>query len=306
MTGDLVWRIHRELDTLAATIRSGSVEDGAVGLQHVLDGLRRDAHPEAWRTVATTVVQSHPVLHLIHESPFSRRAFEKPRGYAGDAHTLDLAYRMAQIPAETTATGRRVSECELESGTCRGIRARLDLMVEAIDQVAGEQEHARILSVACGHMREAQRSRAVAEDRVAELIAFDQDEESLRRISSEQPRAHAVQGSVRAIVTGAARWADLDFIYSAGLYDYLSDRFAAALTQSLFSMLRPGGRLLLANMTPETNAGYLEACMDWWMTYRDEEAMCRLADVLPSNQIASSRLFRDHTRHIVFLELRRA
>ena len=37
-------------------------------------------------------IQSHPVRALIHEDPMTRRSFEKPRGYAGDAVLLDYIY----------------------------------------------------------------------------------------------------------------------------------------------------------------------------------------------------------------------
>jgi len=30
----------------------------------------------------------HPIRELIHEDPFTRRAFEKPRGYDGDTELL--------------------------------------------------------------------------------------------------------------------------------------------------------------------------------------------------------------------------
>ena len=111
---------------------------------------------------------------------------------------------------------------------------------------------------------------------------------------------------VRQIVVGNVRWNDLDLAYAAGLYDYLQDRFAAALTRELFGMLRSGGRLLIANMTSAAGAGYLEAYMDWWMTYRDEAALMLLIEGVPAGQLASTRTFRDETGHIVFLEAVRA
>ena len=90
------------------------------------------------------------------------------------------------------------------------------------------------------------------------------------------------------------------------LADYLSQRFARVLTRTLFEMLKPGGRLLVANMTPETNAAYLEAFMDWWMTYRDDENMRDLASAVSSSDLAWSRTFRQPGSHVVFLEMVKA
>ena len=306
VTEDSAGTLSASLDELAHAIRSGSVAAGVEGLVDSLDHHRLQVSAEEWPSIVRSVVRVHPVFGLIHESPFSRRAFEKPRGYAGDAETLDLVYRALALPTDATPLGRHIGECELESSTCRGIRSRLHILTAAIDRVADERPGARILSVACGHLREVQRSKAVAAGRVATVIAFDQDADSLRRVAYEQPSATPTQGSARQLVSGAARWSGLDLIYSTGLYDYLSDRFASALTRALFEMLSSGGRLLIANLTPKAGAGYLEACMDWWMTYRDEDGISRLADAISVEQIASARRFRDDTRNVVFLELTRA
>ena len=282
------------------------METGATRLRERLDAYRRRLSPDGWRIVTRSVIQHHAVFPLVHESPFSRRAFYKPRGYAGDADTLDLAYRLAAIPAETSARGRRLIECELQAGTSRSIRSRLSFMSRAIDEVAGEMAGARMLSIACGHLREAQQSFAMAAGAIAELIAFDNDAASLERVSREQPGVTTALGSVRQVVSGAKRWANLDYVYSSGLYDYLSPRFARTLTRTLFEMLKPGGRLLVANMTPDTEAGYLEAFMDWWMVYRNEDDMRSLADAIPSTALASTRTFRNPGSHIVFLEIVKA
>lgn len=301
-----VHELRAELDEAADIINRGAVEAGMERLMRRLDVCQRRLGRDTWRAVARTTIDSHPLLALVHESPFARRAFHKPRGYAGDADTLDLVYRCAPLPPGISARGRRVSECELETETCRGIRARLALMTEAIDETAAQRRNPRILSVACGHLREAQRARAMADGAVGELIAFDNDADSLGLVAKEQPAVTTTHGSVRQIVGGAARWSDLDLIYSSGLYDYLSQRFAQVLTRTLFAMLKPRGRLLIANMTPEANAAYLEAFLDWWMTYRCEGDMRDLLAEIPPADVAWSRTFRQPGSHVVFLEIIKA
>ena len=50
----------------------------------------------------------------------------------------------------------------------------------------------------------------------------------------------AVAGSVRDMLTGRAQPGTFDFVYAAGLYDYLGAAAATALTRKLFDMTRPG------------------------------------------------------------------
>jgi hypothetical protein len=81
---------------------------------------------------------------------------------------------------------------------------------------------------------------------------------------------------------------------------------ATRLTALLFGMLRSGGRLLVANFAeypPET--GYMEAFMDWWLTYRDEDDMRAMLAEVPMDQLATVRLFRDSVDNVIYLELTR-
>jgi hypothetical protein len=71
-------------------------------------------------------------------------------------------------------------------------------------------------------------------------------------------------------------------------------------------MLRPGGRLLVANFRPGVeDVGYMEAFMNWKLIYRDTAAMERVAASVPTNALAAHRVFDDATKTLVFLELDR-
>jgi SAM-dependent methyltransferase len=135
--------IREELDGIAAVIRSGAVEAGVGRLRALLHDRGRRLWPGGWQILARSVVREHPVLDLIHESPFARGAFQR----GGDVRTLDFLYSVATLPAGTTERGRRVAACELEGDTPRAMRAGRDLIARAIDDVVMERPHARILSV---------------------------------------------------------------------------------------------------------------------------------------------------------------
>jgi hypothetical protein len=269
--------------------------------------LRRRWMPEVWRRFCKETAKKHPLRPFLHQCPFTRRAFERPRGYAGDAVLIDYLYM--DRAADELHAGREIYRYMHQQPSSVSVRERRELLARAIDETADRVPgQARILSVACGHLREAETSRAVAERRVGELIAFDQDPLSLAEISHHNP--HGVVkphcGSVRALLSGKATFSDMDFVYSAGLYDYLSDAVATRLTGLLFGMLRSGGKMLVANFAmypPET--GYMEAFMDWWLIYRDEDGMRALLGEVPMEQLSSVRLFRDSQDNVIYLELTR-
>jgi hypothetical protein len=193
------------------------------------------------------------------------------------------------------------------------VRTRRELLARTIDEVAGEIPSPLILSVAAGHLREVELSRAVAEARVGRFIALDQDRDSLHEVWTQYASLgiEPLHGSVRDILRRrnvAPAGCDLryDLIYAAGLYDYLQERTARQLTEALFALLRPGGRLLLGNFIEGVvDAAFLEAVMDWWLIYRPMADLMALAENLPTSQVGALSAWTDELNQVGYLEIRK-
>ncbi|XXF77080.1 class I SAM-dependent methyltransferase [Myxococcaceae bacterium GXIMD 01537] len=295
-------RVHEEM------AGREDLQESMESLHRGLWALRQELPQESWRHFCKELVRKHPLRAFVHQCPFTRHAFERPRGYAGDAALIDYLYM--DRAADELHAGREVYRYMHQQPSAHSVRERRLLLAQELDKTAERVgPGARILSVACGHLREAEISRAVSEGRIAELVAFDQDPVSLAEITRHHhnPVIRPVNGSIRALLAGKASFSDMDFVYSAGLYDYLAENTAARLTSLLFNMLRPGGELLVANFAvhpPET--GYMEAFMDWWLVYRDERQMEALAAEIPASEIASINVFRDSQQNVIYMMLRRA
>ncbi len=282
----------------------------AAGMQNLFTGLsqlKREARGEEWRNFATRDWQSHPVKSLIHQDPLTRRAFEKPRGYAGDAELIDFIYGSRELP-QTSSIGAAIYGHMFEAPAAQAVRARRDIMAERLDAIADEIENPRVLAIACGHLREAQKSRAVAEGRIGEFVGLDQDRISLELLEKEQAASGVkpVWGSVKSILKGETVFEDFDFVYSTGLYDYLPQPVATKLTTKLFGMLKPGGQLMVANFLPGVpDVGYMETFMGWPLIYRSDEELADVASGIDQVQIADCQTFRDPLQNIVFLEMKK-
>jgi extracellular factor (EF) 3-hydroxypalmitic acid methyl ester biosynthesis protein len=288
-------------------LRAGRSENGVTTVVDGLRAVREELPAVEWRGFTRSVGLA-PLHAVLHQDPFTERAFRKPRGYSGDAVMLDYIYGSAPIPETTSKIGRCVYSYTRRGPAAASVMARRNFLASYIDAAARETELPRVLSVACGHLREAQRSRAVLDGSLFRFWALDQDERALAVVDAEQEPfgVETVRGSVRNILTGKKELGQFDMIYSAGLYDYLDDDVGAALTARLFSHLDPGGRLLITNFTPSTgDIGYMEAIMDWWLIYRNEADMFRLAENIDAARIASQKTWRDALGNIVYLELQR-
>jgi extracellular factor (EF) 3-hydroxypalmitic acid methyl ester biosynthesis protein len=205
--------------------------------------------------------------------------------------------------------GERIFRWELAAPGCESVRGRRDLLARYIDEtVESTNGDAAILAVACGHLRELKLTKSWRQDRIRNFTALDQDAESLGivRESFADHVVSAVSGSVRSIITGKHSYNNLDLVYAAGLYDYLQLPVAQRLTAVMFDMLRPGGRLLVANFHPSlTDIGAMETSMNWWLIYRKESEMEALTAEIDPSQIAGMKIFRDRGGNLVYLELTR-
>lgn len=304
MTGPAV-RVDELLDGAAALLAEGRVPDGMNRLAEGLGELRGTLPEDEWERLCRSALD-HPIARALWQDPFTLHSFRKPRGYAGDAQLLDYIYNIADPPPGTTPLGGEVFHYMMGCLGARSVRSRAQILARIIDETAAAVSAPRILSVACGHLREAGHSAAVREGRVGEFVALDQDPESLAEVTrSVGPYGiRTVQNSVRTLLTERTDFRDFHLVYAAGLYDYLSERVAARLTRVLFDMVAPGGRVVVANFAaPLPESGYMESFMGWKLIYRGSEEMNMLSSEVPSGHWKSHRLFWDEHESVLFLDM---
>ncbi len=269
-------------------------------------GVRKDMTVADWRQYVSEV-RRHEAVKTTLLCPFIKHAISKPFGYPGDAALIDHIYGYAR--PELTGLSRSLYACMTSASAPRSVRFRRHLLAHYVDKVLHEREcEANILALGCGHLRELDLSRVISQVKPRRFIALDQDANSL----AEVERCFASLGvsvdrrNIKDVVAGRHAYENLDLVYAAGLYDYLTTEAAQILTLRLFNMLAPGGTLFLANFLADIpDAGFMEAAMDWWLIYRDGNDMLALLTGIDDADIASVRQYRDPEDNITFLEVQR-
>ncbi len=267
---------------------------------------RAQVSHEEWRETVERDLRPHAITSLLHQDPYSSYGFRKPRGYAGDAVLLDFIYgggASASLVASASTEGIAIYRQCLRHPSTAAIRARRDHLASRLTALYRSGKRPRVLSVACGHLREAGRlERAGVAAAPGRFVALDQDADTLEVALGDHPSLpiEPVQQSAFTLLRSGHQLGTFDFIYSAGLYDYLSDDFASRLTAKLTAMLKPNGRLLIANMLADfPGAAYMEAIMDWWLIYRTTAQFKRLA-----NRAVDVKRVRVYAkRHVVYMEI---
>jgi extracellular factor (EF) 3-hydroxypalmitic acid methyl ester biosynthesis protein len=311
-------RIDRERET---------IDELAPGVIPVLDALFDKFEqmaarlPEDVRPLHRSYIQRH--LHpIVLCAPFAYRTYRKPLGYAGDYEMVNM---MLRDPREGSSLFAKVFNVWLlQQPSASAHRNRIEFLkrrlIEETATATRAGRTARILDLGCGPAREIQDFLAESElSNHAEFTLMDFNEETLqhaaqalrqkqqqyRRNFSVQLVKRSVQQLLKDMVRadGISRGNKFDFIYCAGLFDYLPDRTCKQLMTLFYQSLAPKGLVLTTNVSPfSPNRGSLELILDWHLIYRDA---ARVVELRPHGLSRDSAcVSSDDTGVNVFLEVR--
>lgn len=260
------------------------------------------------------------VWNFLLTSPFLTRTNLRPRGYAGDSQMMQYIY-FNDYEGESTF-GRLLHKHPAETAAAQAVRNRRKLIVDKVEAAyARRTDPARplkLLSVACGPAWEVRDLYAKPEDCDRfESALLDQDDEALGEAEAAieavaknlgaRPRVRYLRDSVRTMLSTSdlpARFGKHDFIYSMGLFDYLTAPVAKSVSAKLYELLEPGGTLLIGNFHVKNPTRlYMEYWMDWVLLYRGEDDYHALAKNLPGSP--QYEIFFEETKSQMFLEVRK-
>ncbi|MGB0743399.1 MAG: class I SAM-dependent methyltransferase [Opitutales bacterium] len=236
----------------------------------------------------------HPFMMA---APFAHRTYTKPLGYAGDYEMVNMMLQ------ESPSTGRNAyaqifHELQTNVAACQAHRNRIDFLVDVLeaesDRVQSEMRGCNILNVGCGPAVEVQRfirkSESV-EECVFNLMDFNEEtiEYTSGRIekamaeSGHQPVIKYIKRSIDELLKDVHDHAEAivptyDLVYCAGLFDYFPDNICRNLVSLYYRWVKPGGRLVVTNVTPSNPDRYtMEHLLEWYLIYRDEAMMEAIA-----------------------------
>ena len=250
-------------------------------------------------------------------SELLRRTNLKPSGYLGDAELIRMINENAYLGASTFA--QLMHKHPLTTVAAEAVRARRHLVPRELMAARARLSSAtpvRVLCLACGPACELEELLASEPGQLegVELVLLDQDpaalelaRRSLRAAEARVGRGVRVryeQESARTMLRARdlrERFGGCGFIYSTGLFDYLTTPVARALLARAYDLLAPRGTLLVGNFHVACPTRvHMDYWGDWPLIYRTEEAFLALAEGLP---YAGRTIIYDDTRSQMFLRL---
>jgi SAM-dependent methyltransferase len=220
------------------------------------------------------------------QSPFVRRAVDKPLGYPGDYVTVEMIFESEDRGVSTLA--RILTHYSLNCGPGRAHRARVPWL---LGQLKGHEQALgrplRVLSFACGPEHTLRDYTSLGATGSFTLCDFDptpldycrRQFEKLSRLPRNgvpMPQLHFVQLSTYQLLRHRDAPDQLrnpegpmDVVIAAGILDYLKDNVIARFLDTMTSLLAPGGLLLLTNLHQENPwRSFMEYICDWYVIHR--------------------------------------
>jgi extracellular factor (EF) 3-hydroxypalmitic acid methyl ester biosynthesis protein len=236
------------------------------------------------------------------QSKLFHRSITKPRGYAGDFEMMNIIYRN-QFEGEDIFS-QVMNKIDCEGTAARAVRNRRSYLYKKLRELViskGKEDRLKAASVACGPTLEFYDFLTSFDGKNLpfhfEFIAIDQDELALEDAQSrieplikdkDQIRVFFERDNIKRLIVDKDDNKDLyknmDLVYTAGLFDYLSDRASSRLIYKLYSFLKPGGLLIIGNFGPYNPQKFImEFGAEWFLIYRNEEKLKDLAQDLPED-----------------------
>jgi extracellular factor (EF) 3-hydroxypalmitic acid methyl ester biosynthesis protein len=259
----------------------------------------------------------------IQRTPFLKRALEKPLGYPGDYGLMVMFYQYKDMGE--TIFDRFMHRLSCSQPVAVANQNRVEFLADTIESYYSSKPRAefKISSVACGPAQELrlflERSRIEKTGRI-DVILVDQESNALDYAIDSLKTAgnnacdfrlktykeDAVLGILKQRLF-SEQLNNSDVIVCAGLFDYLSDRVASKLTETLVAKLAPGGKLLIGNVsTDHPNKFSMEYFMEWNLVLRSPKQLLDLVPARIREQAEYTASVKSESLGInLFLEVRR-
>ncbi len=235
-------------------------------------------------------------LHSVTQcSPFMHRAFEKPLGYAGDFEVVDMMFRNPFQGGSYFA--KLLNAYALQLPPVVAHRNRIQYLQKKLEdeslRARTKNITLKVFNLGCGPAREVQ--QFLIDSRLSNQTSFvlaDFEEKTLAhtdQVLRELKHRHQRSTAIKTVKLSVAQLIkqherrekpagaeEFDFIYCAGLFDYLTDAVCLRLMDAFYALLAPDGLLVATNVDRHAAINQMECFLDWHLQYRDTRKMREL------------------------------
>jgi len=202
-------------------------------------------------------------------------AFQKPHGYAGDYEIINRIYSKRKSTNDNLV---KWDEYYHELDAPIAVRNRKEYFTNLVKNSVGKKDNSSVLNLGSGPCSDL---HDYLVDNPGNTVSFECLDMDNRAIEYGSNVCNSYLDKVSFINQNAFRFRperQYDLIWSAGMFDYFSDKLFIRLLNRMYALVNEGGELVVGNFSsynPSQNV--MEVFTQWYLHHRSEETLIELA-----------------------------
>ncbi|MFH1728272.1 MAG: class I SAM-dependent methyltransferase [Pseudomonadota bacterium] len=227
---------------------------------------------------------------FINKSKLASKSFKKSSNHVGDHELFSLIYSKELF--SQSLFDQCIESFFINLPEAEGFRERIEYFNNWLIDVfnKNEKQDLKILSVVSGSAIELNnllRSKQLKLKYPLEIHCIDQDLNALKQAQATFKELQLgkeamikfifIQKNISSIISAKFTDDNYDYIYSVGLFDYLSDPVASLAAVNLLKYLKEDGELVIGNSSYEANRKLeMIFLLKWYIVHRTEKDLLKL------------------------------
>ncbi len=214
-----------------------------------------------------------PLLNVDSMIGFS---YVKPNGYAGDYELIDRIYQQWTSP--------KCDDYHLwddfyhNLDAAKAVRNRKEYLIKLLSSLEEEKDSPLVLNLGSGPCSDLYE---FFKQKPKSRIHFDCLDMDSKAIDYASAVCDNYIDSITFVNKNAFRYKPdykYEFIWSAGLFDYFSDKLFVRLLNRIYNLLADGGTMVIGNFSDDNpSRGVMEIFGQWYLHHRSKDKLTELA-----------------------------
>ncbi|MDB4539274.1 class I SAM-dependent methyltransferase [Saprospiraceae bacterium] len=226
-------------------------------------------NPELLKTIKTSELD-----FLNSTESIMGHIFQKPFGYAGDFQIIDRIYTK-----DKSVQYYKWDNYSLENTAAIAVRNRKEYFKSMLTGLSKVKKHAKILDIASGPLRDVYEFLNQNQNQNFTFQCVDLDPKSIEYAKNlnikNLSRIEFINKNILRFQTNEK----FDLVWSAGLFDYFSDKVFVSILHRMKNWLKSDGEIIIGNFNQDNNPSrnFMEIIGEWYLHHRTEEELINLA-----------------------------
>ena len=232
----------------------------------IIDDIDNALEGEKFRTLIAVVLENDTIFGHTYKKPF---------GYAGDFLLIEKIYQ--KFESENLIFKKWDKFYHSHEATT-AVRNRKTFCLQKLEELIKTKDSVKVLVLGSGPSTDIHEFLEKNSTADIHFDLLDIDSNAISYASEKNKKYLKKINFIKANVIRFTTEEKYDFIWSAGLFDYLDDKLFVFLLKRFYSNLKENGQIIIGNFSPlNPTIKVMEIMTEWYLNYRNEEHLTRLA-----------------------------